>query len=188
MSQQTDPREFVHRVDRNGRIRFVNDAWLAFAAENSWHTSASEVLSSPLMEYISDPETQHIYRLLMERVRKKGDQVRFRYRCDSPDCRRLLEMRIHHDRALEQVEFRSRVLHAERRDPVTLLDFGLAGRTDSLLTVCSWCKAVEIDHAWVEVEQAVQRLGLLAAQALPQISHGICPTCSERMLARRPSP
>ena len=181
MREQTDRREFVHRVDKDGRLRFVNDAWLAFAAENSWHTSTSEVLSSPLMAYISDPETRHIYHLLIERVRRDGRSVCFSYRCDSPDCRRFMEMRIRHDRALDQVEFRSRVLRLERRDPVALLKSGAAERSDALLTVCSWCKAVETNHAWVEVEQAVERLGLLDAQALPQISHGICPACSERM-------
>lgn len=181
MSQQTDPREFVHRIDSNGRVRFVNHAWLTFAAENSWSTSASEVLGSPLMEHISDLETRHIYHLLIERVREDARQVCFSYRCDSPDYRRFMEMRIHHDRDLDQVEFRSRVLHAERRDPVTLLDSSLAERSDDILTVCSWCRAVQVDHTWIEVEQAVERLRLFATQALPQISHGICPSCNERV-------
>ena len=182
MSQQTEPREFVHRVGSDGRITFVNAAWLAFAAENGWKTSASEVLSSPLMEHISDPETRHIYHLLIERIREDGRRVCFSYRCDSPDCRRFMEMRIHHVRALDQVEFCSRVLRTERRDPVALLNPDLAERSNKILTVCSWCKAVEADDAWVEVEQAVERLGLLAAQALPRISHGICPACSGLML------
>ncbi len=188
MCQQTDRRVFVHRVDSDGRLKSVNDAWLAFAAENGWHTSTSEVLGSPLMAYISDPETRHIYHLLIEQVRKDGRPACFSYRCDSPDCRRLMEMRIHHDRALDQVEFRSRVLRVERRDPVALLKSGPAERSGALLTVCSWCKAVQTDDAWVEVEQAVKRLGLLAAQALPQISHGICPACSERMSIQRARP
>ena len=181
MSRQTDFRTFIHRVDRSGRIRFVNDAWLAFAAENSWHTSTAEVLKYPLMAYISDPETRHIYQMIIERVRNEGRQARFRYRCDSADCRRLMEMHIHHDQTLDQVEFRSRVLRLETRDPVALLAPNLAKRSGPLLTVCSWCKAVETNHAWVEVEQAVERLGLLAAQALPPISHGLCPTCRKQL-------
>ena len=181
MNPPTDPREFVHRVDTDGRITFVNDAWLAFAAENDWNTSASEVLNSALMKYISDPETRHIYDLLMERVREDGYQVRFNYRCDSPDCRRFMEMRIHHDRVLDQVEYCSRVLNLEERDPVALFDSGPAEYSENVVTVCSWCKSVKVDHIWVEIEQAVKRLGLFAAQVLPQISHGICPACSERM-------
>ena len=178
----------MHRVDRDGRLRSVNDAWLAFAAENGWQTSTSEVLGSPLMAYISDPETRHIYQLLIEQVGKDGRPACFSYRCDSPDCRRLMEMRIHYDRALDQVEFRSRVLRVERRDPVALLKSGPAERSGAFLTVCSWCKAVQTNHAWIDVEQAVEQLGLLVAQVLPQISHGICPACSERMSIQRTRP
>jgi hypothetical protein len=185
MIQEHDPREFVHRIDRDGRIRFVNDAWLSFAAENRWGESAREVLGSPLMAHISDAQTRHIYDLLLERVHEKGRDIRFHYRCDSPDCRRFMEMWIHHDRALDQIVFRSRVLRLETREPVALLDSGLAERSGDVLMVCSWCKAVEAGHVWVEVEQAVERLDLFAPEALPPISHGICPDCSERMTRGR---
>ena len=99
-----------------------------------------------------------------------------------------MEMQIHHDRVLDQVEFRSRVLHAESRDPLALLLPGVAERSGPLLMVCSWCKAVEADHMWLEMERAVERLGVLAAQVLPPISHGICPPCSEQMSRWRPRP
>ncbi|MGB5277098.1 MAG: hypothetical protein WBO73_19740 [Gammaproteobacteria bacterium] len=181
MNQQQDRREFVHRIDRDGRIRSVNEPWLAFAAENGWRTSVSQVLGSVLMEQITDPETRHIYSLLINRAWDEGRQARFNYRCDSPDCRRFMEMRIDHNRDLGQVEFRSRVLQLERREPVNLFDPCYLKRSSEILKVCGWCKAVWIGHDWVEVEQAVERLGLLTAAVLPQISHGICPSCSQRM-------
>ena len=181
MNLSQDPREFLHRIDRDGRISFVNEAWLAFAAENGWDISAAQVLGLDLMEQISDPETRHIYKLLIARARDQGRQAFFGYRCDSPDCRRIMQMRINLDRDLDQVEFRSHVLRMERRDPVALFDPGHLNRSDEILRVCSWCKAVSVDRTWIEVEQAVARLGLLAAPVLPRISHGICPDCSERM-------
>jgi hypothetical protein len=180
MSEYTDPREFVHCIDRDGRISFVNDAWLAFAAENGWATTASRVLGSHLMQQIADPETRHIYQLLIDRVRGEGRQASFVYRCDSPDCRRLMEMRITQS-APDLVAFSSRVLHLDRRDSVNLLDPGFRTRSNDILTVCSWCKSVLADHVWIEVEQAVRRLEILTARALPQISHGICPSCSDHM-------
>jgi hypothetical protein len=182
MIEPRDPREFVYRIDGAGRIRFVDDAWLAFAAENGWQTSAAEVLGSPLMSHISDAETRHIYRLLFERVRSQGREVRFDYRCDSADCRRFMEMRIRRDPSRDLVELRSRVVRLERRDPVPLLAPRFRG--PGLLTVCSWCKSVDAKGVWLEVEEAVERLGLFAPEALPRISHGICPACSERMSGR----
>lgn len=132
------------------------------------------------MPQIADAETRHIYRLLIHKARQGARQVRFLYRCDSPGYRRLMEMRIHKD-ASGQVEFRSRVSHLERRDPANLFDHSPDRRSKDVLKVCGWCKAVWTQRDWVEVEQAVAQLGILTRPALPQISHGICPTCSERM-------
>jgi hypothetical protein len=181
MNRRHDPRVFVHRIDDEGHIVFVNDAWLAFAAENGWNTSAPQIIGSPLMIQIADPETRHIYQLLIDRARQRGRGVHFDYRCDSPDCRRLLEMHIDHIPAQDQVEFRSRVLRIEAREPVELLDAGRVKRSTEILKMCGWCKAVRADHTWMEVERAVEQLGILAAPVPPRISHGICPACSRRM-------
>jgi hypothetical protein len=180
MSDQTDPREFIHRIDSEGRISFVNDAWLAFAAENGWSTTVSQVVGSLLMQQIADAETRHIYRLLIDRTLGEGHRSRFLYRCDSPDYRRLMEMRISKS-APDQVEFCSRVLHLKQRDAFDVLDPAFRKRSKAIVTVCSWCKAFLADHAWLEVEQAIGRLGLFTETGLPRISHGICPTCSQLM-------
>jgi hypothetical protein len=119
----------------------------------------------------------------LERVRETGRPLGFDYRCDSPDTRRLLRMRMQLDRNSDEVEFRSCVLRIERRELVALLDSERQARSDTVLSVCSWCKSVLVEQAWVEAEQAILQLKLFAAETLPQISHGICPKCSERMLA-----
>jgi hypothetical protein len=54
---------------------------------------------------------------------------------------------------------------------------------EPLLRVCSWCKKVDTRWGWCEAEEAVVRLGLFEAQALPDITHGICQDCYERVAA-----
>jgi hypothetical protein len=178
-----DQREFVYRIDAEGRICFVNPAWQAFAAENDWQVGAAQVLGSELMASITDARTRYLYGLLIQRVRESGRLARFGYRCDAPDRRRLMEMQMGYDQARKQVEFRSRVMLIERREPVALFDATRTNRTDDILSVCSWCKAVLADQAWVEVEEAVMRLRLFSSDTLPRISHGICPGCSEHLSA-----
>lgn len=180
MPQDSDTREFVHRIDADDRLCFVNDAWLAFAQENGWRISADAVLGSPMMSHVAGAETRHIYRLLVDRVREAARPARFHYRCDSPGLRRYMEMQMVACRS-GQIEFRSRVLRLERRDPVRVLDLALPHSRDHRLQICSWCKAVYVQQAWLGLEEAVQRLGLLADAVLPQLSHGICPACSDRM-------
>jgi hypothetical protein len=181
MTQATDDRVFMHRIDADGRLCFVNDAWLDFADENGWRTSAAELLGTPLIAQITGAEPRHIYRLLIERTRQTGRPARFAYRCDSPDLRRFMEMRIS-ILSDGQVEFCSRVLRLDPRERVQVLDSALRQRSEEVLQMCSWCKAVCAQPDWLELEDAVQRLGILAEAAPPRISHGICPTCSERLM------
>jgi hypothetical protein len=181
MTRYRDTREFVHRIDRDDRISFVNGAWLEFAAENGWRKTPNQVLGSPLMPQIAGAETRHIYRLLIERTRASDRTTRFCYRCDSPGFRRFMEMRVG-SAGQGQVEFRSRVLRLERRTtPMEVLDAARRDRSVDVLTICSWCKSVLTNGVWWELEDGLRRTGILASIGLPQISHGICPACSERM-------
>ena len=181
MSKQQDTREFIHCTHADGRICYVNDAWLVFAAENGWNISVSQVLGSMLMQQIADAETRHVYKLLIDSAAKRGRKVHFNFRCDSPDYRRLMEMSINYDRTLDLVEYRSRVIKLEEREPVKLMDTSIINRSGEALKVCGWCKAVWVNQAWMEVEKAVEQLGILETTILPPISHGICLSCSERM-------
>ncbi|MBK1633104.1 hypothetical protein CKO31_20585 [Thiohalocapsa halophila] len=179
--QDRDSREFVHRIDADDRICFVNDSWLAFATENDWPDGAPAVLGSPLMSYIADAKTRHIYRLLIDRVRATGHPLQFRYRCDSPDLRRFMEMRMS-SKAEGEVELRSRVLRLEGRDPIPVLDTTQPRHSGNPLQICSWCKAIYAQATWLNLEEAMHTLDVLSDAVLPELTHGICPDCSDRML------
>jgi hypothetical protein len=70
----------------------------------------------------------------------------------------------------------------EREEPQPILDPEAPRGTD-MLTMCGWCDRFEVGDEWVEVEEAAKRLGLFVRSELPAISHGICPSCSEMLLA-----
>ncbi len=44
----------------------------------------------------------------------------------------------------------------------------------NLITMCAWCRRVEIDDEWV----LVPRAALTAIDAVYTISHSICPECA----------
>jgi hypothetical protein len=49
--------------------------------------------------------------------------------------------------------------------------------------MCGWCDRFEVEGEWVEVEEAARRLELFDRPELPALNHGICPDCSEMLLA-----
>jgi hypothetical protein len=173
-----DGREFIYRIDPHDRIVFANENWYDFARENGAKTlDAHAVIGRSLWDFIGDPETRHLFGILLQKVRDKGGSVTFPYRCDSPDYRRFMELKILLQPGHE-IEFRSRILRLEQRDRVRLMEEDMA-RTREFLVMCGWCKKVRMPGSrWVEVESAVQELNLFGAPRLPRVSHGICESCS----------
>ena len=118
-----------------------------------------------------------------QRRARAGHTVRFDYRCDAPECRRLFRMTI---RALAggTVEFDSRLLWQEPRPRVDMLDHGMPA-SGPWVRVCSWCQQVSLPNGdWAPVEEAAMKLGFLAEEHMPRLTHGICPPCRSSMLAQ----
>jgi hypothetical protein len=172
-----DGRVFIYRIDASDRVSFANEAWYEFARENGAASlNAAAVIGQPLGGFLSDEETRHLFEVLIQKVRRTRMTMVFPYRCDSPDRRRFLELTVVPFLPAE-VEFRSRLVREERREPVSLLATETA-RTDEYLSMCGWCKKVHLpDDRWAEVEEAVRELDLFAKPYQPQITHTICPQC-----------
>ncbi len=176
------PGDDIHyRVNDRDEIVFVNQAWDTFASANAGeHLTSPHVLGRPLWGFITDRTTRALYQDILARVRS-GSSVRFVLRCDSPECRRLLEMEVW--RGLDDVtDFRVRPLSQEAREPQPLLDSDRP-HSEALLRVCGWCKKVDVGGRWAEVEEAVSLLLLFERPLLPDVTHGICEDCYSRMVA-----
>jgi hypothetical protein len=90
--EKLDNRTFVHRIDSNDMIVVVNDEWLSFGSENVYNLSQDVVVNKSLWDFIIDKETQHLYKIMLEKVRAVNARIKFPFRCDSPDCRRFMEL------------------------------------------------------------------------------------------------
>lgn len=179
MSDSPNHRVFCYRIDPQGLITYANNHWFDFAVENNCHYLTQErVINSNLWGYISNDETRHLYQLLVKKVLKEGESIVLPFRCDSPEIRRFMQMRISQADS-SQCEFQCRIVKEEYRDPVDILDPSTA-RCEDYLRMCSWCKKVDAgNERWVEVEKAILELDLFAEQYPPEITHTICPDCME---------
>lgn len=179
MKQQQSKQPFIYRIDQNDTIFFVNDQWLLFAQENDVDALTFDaVMNQSLWSFITNVEVQHLYGLFLARVRATRLPIKLPFRCDAPDCRRYMELSLY-PLPRKAVEFKSRIIKLEARDPVALLDASLK-RSNQFIRMCSWCKKVYTDRCgWVEAEKATQVLKLFDAPQIPQISHGMCPACFE---------
>lgn len=172
--------EISYRIDRDNRLVEVGGDWDAFALENETPSVLRDaVLGRSLLDFIAGTETRHLYEVLLERARNGIPLRRMPFRCDSLDLRRYMEMDIASpDGAV--VEYRCRLLRVEPRAPLPVATAGTGN--ESTMRMCSWCKKVHLTRdLWVEVEEAVTRFGLLEDDTPPQVTHGICNTCLEKL-------
>ncbi len=141
MEKPLDHRSFIWIIDDADKIVHVNDDWLAFAGENTApQLTASSVLDQLIWRFIQGQETIYLYKQIFSRLRAGKSPVKFPFRCDSPDCRRFMEMKL----SLlpgGAIQFIAQILRQEWRDPVDLLDAS-RDRTGEFLKICSWCKKI----------------------------------------------
>ncbi len=122
-----------------------------------------------------------VYQLMFGRAREKNQEIRLPFRCDSPDLRRFMELSIQPigDGALNLA---GEILRRESRPYAVVLDSN-APRGNYLLQICSWCKKLHLSNkGWVEAETAVSELGLFTSTEIPELTHGICPSCKHELV------
>jgi len=169
---------FIYRIDSTDTIVSISDNWSAFANANAWRGSVGPegVVGRTLWDFIEDIDTRQLYRDLFGRIRGGMASRPIPFRCDSADERRHLELMI---KALpnEQLEISSTICETESRSPVSLLDVDTP-RSSEFITVCSMCKKVKVSPSeWNEIEEGLALLRIFEAGKMPQLSHGVCPSC-----------
>ena len=171
-----------YAIDEHDHLVKVDEGYYRFAEENGWREAGSS-LGRSLWDYVSGEEMKKLQRLLVRRIRDGVGDVELPFRCDGPDVRREMDIRIVARPGGRAVLFSARLRSEQERDlPQRLLD-PATPRSGEVLTMCGWCDRFEVEGEWVEVEEAAKRLGLFNRAELPALSHGVCPDCSAMLLA-----
>jgi hypothetical protein len=172
----------TYAIDDEDRLVKVDDGYYRFAEENGW-SEVGASLGRSLWDFISGEELTKLQRMLLRRLRSEVRSVELPFRCDSPDLRREMMVRIVAHASGRSVLFAAFMESEEARDVRQPMLDPNATRNEETLTMCGWCDRFLIDGEWVEIEVVAERLGLFQLSELPAIGHDICPDCSEMLLA-----
>jgi hypothetical protein len=178
-SRQRFPRGIVtYRLDRHDVITDCGGVWDRFARENGVLSLRSDaVVGRSIWDFVTGATTRQLWRDLFRGARRRG-RVTVPLRCDSPTARREAQMIVdlHGD---GELWISSAVTSEQARPRMDWLTGG-PHLSDSRVRTCSWCRRFSANGQWLEVENAAQRLGL-ATGDIPQVAHGVCPTCEARL-------
>jgi len=171
-----------YAIDDQDRLIRVDKGYYRFAEENGW-LGADASVGRLLWDFVEGHEVKKLQRLLLRRIRDEAREVELPFRCDGPDFRREMDIRIRADGSGRVVMFSARLRREELRpEPQPILD-PRAPRGEDFLTMCAWCDRFLVDGEWIEVEEAAKRLELFRRSELPVLDHGICPECGGTLLA-----
>jgi hypothetical protein len=171
-----------YAIDDQDHLIKVDEGYYRFAEENGWEEAGTS-LGRSLWDYVAGQELKKLQRLLLRRIRDEVGDVELPFRCDGPDVRREMKIRIVARPGGRVVLFSAQMRSEEAREThMPLLDAD-APRGQDTLQMCGWCDRFEVDGEWVEVEEAAKRLELFNREELPTLTHGICPDCTEMLLA-----
>jgi len=164
-----------YSIDQEGRLQMVDDRWLPFACANGApQLTPAAVLGRHIQDFVAEPTTRYIYGLLYERVRR-GATLRLPFRCDAPEVRRDMILQLS-PAGSGGVQCDTFLLDEKPHSPIVLLD-AASPRGNTVVVMCSWCKRIRQQGRWLDLEEGVQAFQLLSRSPLPEISHGMCPSC-----------
>jgi len=175
-------RALSYAIDEHDHLVKVDEGYYRFAEENGWEDAGTS-LGRSLWDYVSGEDLKKVQRLLLRRIRDETGDVELPFRCDGPDVRREMDIRIKAGSGGRAVLFSAKVRAEEEREAPQPLFDPAAPRGPERLAMCGWCDRFEVDGEWVEVEEAVRRLELFDRPEMPSLSHGICPDCNGLLLA-----
>ena len=169
--------EIAYQIDCNDRLVGFNDQWNVFAANNDGFLLSSQFACNvSIWDFIHDAETRHIHKVLLKKVRKSHQALSFPFRCDSPDVRRYMRMGIS-PQGDGNVMYRCSFIREEAREPLASEAPPFEDR-NTFLRMCSWCKKADVGgNVWMEIEDAVEHLGLFSSAQLQPITHTMCEAC-----------
>lgn len=172
MPESTAPDETRLWIDRRDHIVAVDDAWDEFALANDGEDMVGERIRGRILhQFISGGPTRMYLDLMIQRARYGYDPKPHAYRCDSPDLRRFMEMRIEREDE-DRLRFEHRVLRVESM-PRRMEFFTTEPGSEGAVCRCSICNRIKVDRkTWSDPFD----LGSLSVHRRPAY-YSICPSC-----------
>jgi hypothetical protein len=158
-------------LDEHRRIVAVAGSWEAFAHENGGlGLGPAELVGRPIWGFITDATTRMWFEVLLNTAELRASPIERPYRCDSPELRRYMVMRV-----VPESRSRLRVEHelvrTEPRRVPTHIEHVQSGHGGLVHVRCSMCGRVRERGTWREPDEQTE------GPARLQVVYTVCPDC-----------
>lgn len=169
-------------IDHADAIVDIDAGWEDFARQNDApELEPRRVIGRNLLGFVHGDVTRMFVRTLMQSARLQRKPIVRAYRCDSPQARRYMEMRL----SLETSGLLCWEHRLIRSEPLARpLRFRVAtpgSSAKSAVVRCSMCNRLKTDGVWQEADC---RSMAVDTGEITQVIYGVCPDCLARPAAR----
>ncbi|MCB0192433.1 MAG: hypothetical protein KDJ65_10860 [Anaerolineae bacterium] len=172
----------VYWLNQADEIVDVNDEWDNFALDNDGNEVVRDkVIGKPLFNFIVGESTRMFVDNLLRRARLRYQETHKFYRCDSPDVKRFMEMRIvPEDRDLLRLEHT--IIRREVMTPPVYYQYSPTIKHP--YRRCSICNKVLHQSVWCEGSDLIRALPQSSVDAIDAIDviYHVCPTCIYQLI------
>lgn len=135
------------------------------------------ILGSSYFEFIDDSMLIKILEKIFQKVREKRTSFHTTYRCDDEENIRTFSLDI-----IPTDNDNLKLIHKIIDKKPRIKPINLTKRSSDIVYLCAWCNRIKIQDAFVEIDDAVNKLKLLEHNYLPEFSHCICNECQTKLL------
>jgi len=170
--------DVTYRLDAKDVIVEVGGAWDEFARRNGGPgLEVDRVVGRSLYEHVTGEVTRMFVWTMFDAARKLGIERTQPYRCDTPDLKRFMEMRIVPGPA-GTILVRHRLVSTEPIIPHVRVRAAMPGTPlRQVVLRCSSCNQLRHQGVWVEPEHLAKDVS--GGDLDVQVAYSICPSCRE---------
>ena len=169
-------------LDKNNIITNTNEYWNTFALENYGHkVLRPHVVGKPLFQFIKDDVTRMLMEAFISNARISNKELSRHYRCDSPQVKRFMEMRvIPEGNGVVRVE--NEVLREEPLEETR--NFVTRGVGTPFLKRCSVCNRLNDGNQWLEPDSSQMDHHFIGTSQTAFIAYTVCQDCKDETRKR----
>jgi len=176
----------AYTIDASDRLIDVNAAFVASLPSGFDISTPEQLIGRSLWDFVPGVLPRQLWQVLLRRVRNIAAPVFIPMRTDSPSERRIIDVELH-PLGNDEVRHVHQSIWWEPRPLVELLDPSRL-RDGRSVARCAWCARIRVRlGTWVEIEEAVQTLGLASTATLPSIEDSACISCKQSILKTFPA-
>ena len=170
--------EIRYWTDSSDTIVAVSPGWNEFASRNNGvELDTERVIGCKLLSFIQGDVTRMYVRTMIESARLRHEPIVRQYRCDSPELKRFMEMRITLE-ASGLLCWEHRMLQAETLGRPLAFATLPAGKVRHLVLRCSICNRLKSEQGWLEPD--VWSGAGATTGGIITVAYGVCPDCRPR--------